>query len=86
MLFFTGKQFIEGLGNTKMAMNITLVANVVNIALNYVWIYGKLGFPAMGLIGAGYATLVSRALMAVAFSWFMYKHKHFRKYFCISYR
>jgi MATE family multidrug resistance protein len=81
MLFFTGKQFIEGIGNTSMAMKITLIANVVNIALNYVWIYGKLGFPAMGLNGAGYATLVSRAIMAIAFAWFMAKHKHFRKYF-----
>jgi MATE family multidrug resistance protein len=81
MLFFTGKQFIEGLGNTKMAMNITLIANVINIGLNYVWIYGKLGFPELGLNGAGYATLVSRAFMAIAFTWFMFKHKHFKKYF-----
>ncbi|PLX25201.1 MAG: MATE family efflux transporter [Salinivirgaceae bacterium] len=81
MLFFTGKQFIEGIGNTSMAMKITLIANVINIGLNYLWIYGKLGFPAMGLMGAGYATLVSRVFMAIAFTWFMAKHKHFRRYF-----
>ncbi len=81
MFFFTGKQFIEGLGNTSMAMKITLAANVVNIALNYIWIYGKLGFPAYGLNGAGYATLVARSVMAISFSWFMLKHAHFRRYF-----
>jgi len=81
MLFFTGKQFIEGLGNTSMAMKITLAANVVNIGLNYIWIYGKLGFPAFGLVGAGYATLTARSLMAIGFSVFMLRHPHFKRYF-----
>ena len=52
MLFFSIKQFFEGVGNTKIAMIITITANVVNIGLNYILIYGKLGFPALGLNGA----------------------------------
>ncbi len=45
---------------------ITIVAaNVVNIALNYAWIYGHFGFPAMGVIGSAWATTASRWLMAV---------------------
>jgi len=66
MLFLTVKQFIEGLGNTKTAMRISLWGNGVNVAFNAVLIYGWLGFPAMGLIGAGIATLISRILMALA--------------------
>jgi len=81
MLFFTGKQFIEGLGNTRLAMKITLAANAVNIILNYIWIFGKLGFPAYGLVGAGYATLTARIGMAVSFTWFMLKTPHFKRYF-----
>ena len=41
-----------------------VVANLVNVALNYVWIFGHFGFPAMGVIGSAWATTVSRWLMA----------------------
>ena len=42
-----------------------VVANVVNVLLNYAWIYGNFGFPAMGVIGSAWATTASRWLMAV---------------------
>lgn len=65
--FFIFKQYAEGLGNTRIAMTITLTANIINILLNYIFIYGKLGMPALGLMGAGYATLISRLFMPMAF-------------------
>ena len=49
-----------------------VVANLVNVALNYAWIYGNLGFPAMGVIGSAWATTVSRwfmAAMLLALGW-----------------
>lgn len=67
LVFCLFKQFLEGLGNTKVAMIITLVANIANIVLNYLLIYGKFGFPYWGVVGAGVATLISRILMAVGF-------------------
>ena len=67
LIFCLFKQFLEGLGNTKVAMIITLVANIINIVLNYLLIYGKCGFPYWGVVGAGVATLISRILMAVGF-------------------
>ncbi len=67
LVFCLFKQFLEGLSNTKVAMIITLVANIVNIVLNYLLIYGKFGFPYWGVVGAGVATLISRILMAVGF-------------------
>lgn len=67
LIFCLFKQFLEGLGNTKVAMIITLVANLINIILNYLLIYGKFGFPYWGVVGAGVATLISRILMAVCF-------------------
>jgi MATE family multidrug resistance protein len=42
-----------------------VVANLVNVVLNYLWIFGHLGFPAMGVLGSAWATTVSRWLMAV---------------------
>lgn len=57
------KQIGEGLNNTMMAMIATIAANLINVAFNYLLIFGKFGFPELGLLGAGYATLLSRILM-----------------------
>lgn len=81
MLFFSFKQFFEGLGNTKIAMIITILINLVNIALNYILIYGKLGFPALGLNGSGYASLISRLIMPVMFVLVILRKPEFRFYF-----
>lgn len=74
MIFLAVKQFLEGIGNTKIAMWITLAGNAVNILLNYIFIFGEWGFEAMGAEGAGLATLLSRigqmvAIIVVFFAW-----------------
>ena len=74
MIFLAIKQFLEGIGNTKIAMWITLAGNAVNILLNYIFIFGEWGFEAMGAEGAGLATLLSRigqmvAIIVVFFAW-----------------
>lgn len=81
VLFFSFKQFFEGIGNTKIAMLITLTANVVNIVVNYVLIFGKLGFSEMGLNGAGIGTLVSRIIMPIMFVYFIARKSRFLEYF-----
>jgi MATE family multidrug resistance protein len=78
LIFQTFRQFSEGLSNTWMPMVIVLAANVVNIILNYILIYGHLGFPAMGLNGAGWATFVSRLVMATSIALYVYHAKVFR--------
>ena len=65
-IFFTMKQFLDGLGQTKVAMWAMIGGNVINILGNWVLIYGVAGFPELGLLGAGISTLVSRILMALA--------------------
>lgn len=80
VLFFSFKQFAEGLGNTTVAMVITLTVNVINIGLNYIFIFGHYGMPEMGLNGAGYATLIARCLMPLLMMvYFIYKPQ-FRRY------
>lgn len=86
LLFFSIKQFFEGVGNTRIAMIITIIANFVNIGLNYILIYGKFGFPALGLNGAGYATLISRIIMPVIFVFMIMKTPNFRHYLKEAYR
>ncbi len=86
MLFFTLKQFFEGIANTKVAMKITLIANVVNIVVNYTLIYGKLGFPVMGLNGAGTGTLVSRIIMPLLFAVTIMRNKEYKHYFTLAHK
>lgn len=65
MLFFAFKQFLEGVGNTKVELAVTVVANLANCVLNYMFIFGRMGFSEMGVEGAGLGTLLSRVLAAL---------------------
>jgi len=84
MLFFSVKQFLEGIGNTKIAMYITIAANVINIIFNYLLIYGKFGFPEMGLNGAGVGTLISRVAMPILFFVYIVKMPGLKRYFIMA--
>ncbi|TCN68599.1 MATE family efflux transporter [Acetobacteroides hydrogenigenes] len=66
MLFLMGKQLCEGMADTKSAMLVTIVGNILHIGSNYALIFGKLGLPALGVEGAGISTLLSRIFMATA--------------------
>lgn len=73
LIIFQGfKQFSDGLSMTKFPMYATLLANIINIVLNYILIFGKFGFPELGIVGAAYGTLVSRIVM-VLYLWFLLK-------------
>lgn len=80
-LFFSFfKQFLEGLGNTMVAMVITLLMNGLNILLNWVFIYGNWGFESMGAAGAGLGSLISRIGMPLCFFGVMALHKEWKQY------
>ncbi len=73
MLFMTFKQFAEGFSDTRAAMVISVASNLLNVLLNYLLIFGAMGFPEMGLIGAGWATLIARSLMFVIMAVYVLK-------------
>lgn len=64
-VFTTFKQFADGLSMTKYAMYVTILANLLNVFLNYLFIYGNWGCPKLGVLGAGIGTLVSRIVMPI---------------------
>ena len=80
LLFFTCRQFAEGVGNTKIAMWVTISGNILNITLNYLLIFGKCGFPALGIEGAGITIFIVRFLMASAFVILIFEHTALKKY------
>lgn len=80
LIFQSFRQFSEGLSMTKVPMVVSVSMNVLNIMLNYVLIYGHFGAPAMGLIGAGIATLISRIIMAIVMVVYVLSNHRFMPY------
>lgn len=80
IIFQAFKQFSDGLSMTKYPMYATLVGNIVNVILNYLLIFGKFGFPEMGIVGAAYGTLISRFVM-LWHLWYLLKKKEKSKLF-----
>lgn len=80
MLFQTGRQFAEGLSMTRQAMYISVAGNILNIFLNYILIFGKLGFEPQGLMGAGYATLTMRIFMPLVMAMYILMSKKLQDY------
>ncbi len=80
LFFCLAKQFLEGLGNTTIAMFITIGCNLLNVVLNYFFIYGKCGFPELGATGAGVATLIACILMPICFIVVCLVKQEYRRY------
>jgi len=62
-LFLVLRSVNEGLFSTRAIMYVSLSAVPVNIILNYIFMYGYFGIPAMGAVGLGYATAIVWTLM-----------------------
>ena len=80
IVFQAFKQFTDGMSLTRYSMYATVLANVVNVLVNYVLIFGKWGFPAWGITGAAIGTLISRLVMLFALIGFIRYHKHLSYY------
>lgn len=79
LLYHVEKQYLEGLGNTTIAMVVMIVINVLNIPLNWIFIYGHLGAPALGATGAGIATLIVRMIQPILVLLFMLLRPQWRQ-------
>lgn len=68
---------IDALGQTRVSMFITLIALPVNVGLNYLLIFGKFGFPAMGGVGAGVASAITYWVICLIALIFIYRAEPF---------
>lgn len=80
MTFQTLREVSEGLGYTIGVTKATIFANVINIALNYVFIKGMFGFPPMGVKGSAIATLIARIFMLAFLYFVMVNHQTTKRY------
>jgi MATE family multidrug resistance protein len=80
LIFNTFKQFAEGLGFTKQAMMISIWGNILNICLGITFVKGLFGIHPMGIMGAGYSTLIDRCVMALVMGIYVFRSKHFKVY------
>jgi multidrug resistance protein, MATE family len=76
MVFLAFKQFAEGLGFTRQAMQISVVGNVINILVGITLVYGF----KQGVTGVGIGTLVDRILMAAAMGVYVLSAPRFKAY------
>lgn len=83
ILFMALKQFADGLEHTRIAMVLSLLSLPVNVFLNWLLIYGNWGFPRLELLGAGWATLVTRILLFLSLLLVVLKHRNFQGYIAV---
>lgn len=79
-MVFLLRFFSEGTGHTRPTMYIGLLGVVLNIPFNWILMFGKLGFPALGARGCGYATSVIIWLQVLLLLGYVRSHRHFDEF------
>ena len=79
-LFFLAARILEhfffGIGKSKIVLVASVIANVCNVVANYILIFGKLGFPEMGLKGAAIGTVFSSGVLMITMLIFFLRKKY----------
>ena len=63
LVYFAFRRYLQGIGHVRDVMIALIIANLMNVAVNWMLIFGKLGAPQMGVAGAAWATVLSRVVM-----------------------
>ncbi|SHJ57119.1 MATE family efflux transporter [Flavobacterium haoranii] len=81
IMFQAYKQFADGMSETKYSMWATILGNITNVILNYLFIYGIWIFPELGIVGAAIGTIASRFVMLGYMHYMMNKREKFHPFF-----
>jgi MATE family multidrug resistance protein len=74
----------DGLGHTRVIMAFSVLGTLINLPLNYIFIYGKLGMPAMGGVGCGWATSISNMVAATALVLYLNRSNAYRRFHLLA--
>ncbi len=83
-LTFLLRYFSEGTGHTWPTMMYGVLGALLNIPLNYILMFGKLGFPALGTVGCGIASTIVIWFSVLLLLVYILKHKHFKPFALFS--
>ncbi|MBN2477417.1 MAG: MATE family efflux transporter [Pirellulales bacterium] len=78
--------FFSGRGQTRTVMAVDTAASLLNVALDYAWIFGHWGFPSLGIEGAAWATVVSQWSRVAMYGYVMMRPALRQKYQLIAAR
>ncbi|MGB6687692.1 MAG: MATE family efflux transporter, partial [Terracidiphilus sp.] len=78
LLYSAGRRYLQGVGEVRVITATYVGANLINWFLNWVLIYGKLGFPALGVRGSALSTCFARLFMALALIGFAWRYERKR--------
>jgi len=81
LMYFVLREFVSALSHTKIIMLLSLIMAPFTALGNYILIYGKWGFPELGIAGIGYSTSLMQWLLLLIMIMFIYKNKLLNKYF-----
>lgn len=84
LIFFVLRDYISVMGSARIVMIISIGAIPANAFLNYILMYGKLGFPVLGIAGIGYSTSIVRWGMLVTLILYIFFHKNLWSYLTLS--
>jgi len=68
--------YFAGIGRTYVVMICDVFGLVINVPLSYVMVFGKMGFPALGIVGAGISTVIATFLAFILFVAFYFRKEH----------
>jgi len=80
LIFNALRAYMTALEVTRAVMLVSLIAVPLNAAFNYVLIFGALGLPALGVLGAGIGSSLTNLVMALALAWHCARHRPFRRH------
>lgn len=79
LLIVALRGFTDGLGHTRVIMSVSLLSTLINMPLNYIFIYGKFGIPAMGGVGCGWATALANIMAFIVLLIYLHRSKTFQQ-------
>lgn len=82
--FFALREFVSAVSRPRIVMIVSIVAIPFNALANYILMYGKLGFPALGIAGIGYASSLIEWTMLIALAGYVIYHPTFASYRALS--
>src|SRR6185436_11325812 len=76
ILMATLSTFFAGRGETRVVLAVNMAITVLDVVLNYLWIFGRGGFPRAGVAGAAWSTVLSQGVGAALYLLIIFRRRH----------